>query len=746
MRGINLIRALVALWWLTSALATEAALAQETEPPTTGAASREEFAQDVFEADLPGLISADQIIYDEALGIVTASGNVEISQDERVLVADAISYNLRTDLVTAAGNVSLLDPSGNVVFAEYAELTGDLREGFIKSIQVLLTDRSRLAAASGLRTGGNTTVLRRGVFSPCEPCREDPTRPPLWQIKAAKVVHDQEDRTIRYGSAWLEFAGVPVLYTPYLQHPDPTVERKSGFLAPTIGGSDTLGTVVQIPYFINISPSADVTLEPIFTSKQSVVLAGGYRHLLPFGYHEIDVSVTSADRERNDGTNQENALRGHFDGTGQYEINENWRTGFDIQRASDDTYLRVYNFSDTSYLTSNLYAERFEGRDYFAVNGLAFQGLREEQENDELPIVAPLIDLNLVSEPWIADSTLSLDANTMVISRIEGRDVRRLSLKGGWEVPFIDPIGGVYKMAASVQADGYWSENFDAGNIDPNPDGDTDTELSGRVFPQLALQWRYPWVSYGSLFDQVIQPTAQIVLGPDGSNPDEIPNEDSLDFEFDDTNLFSPNRFPGLDRIESGQRIDYGLQWNATTHQGRQAGFFIGQSFRFSREDELFPENSGVQEKLSDIVGRVRIQPIQYFDLFYRFRLDKNDLSRRRDEIDFRIGPPALNLNLDYLFTDSTGLSSLEDREEINVKLQSRLSENWTVFFSGRRDLERNDNLSASAGFTYQDECFRFSLIGQRRYFRDREVEPDDSIFVQISFKHLGGFSGEQGP
>ena len=183
--------------------------------------------------------------------------------------------------------------------------------------------------------------------------------------------------------------------------------------------------------------------------------------------------------------------------------------GFDVQRASDDTYLRVYNFNDLSYLTSNLYVERFEGRDYFAVNGLAFQGLREEQENDEQPIVAPLIDLNLVSEPWIANSTLSLDANTMVISRIEGRDVRRLSLKGGWDMPYIDPIGGVYNLAASVQADGYWAEDFEVGNIDPNPDGNTDSEFDGRVFPQVALQWRYPWVSHGAVLDQVIQPSAQ---------------------------------------------------------------------------------------------------------------------------------------------------------------------------------------------------------------------------------------------
>jgi LPS-assembly protein len=722
-------------------LTAGSALAKGPERPGAGAGERSVPAADLLESGLPALISADQLTYDEDLGIITASGNVEVSQGERVLVADAISYNLRSDIVTASGNVSLLEPSGEVLFADFVELTGNLREGFIKEIRVLLSDRSRLAAASGLRTGGNKTVFRRGVFSPCEPCREDPSRPPLWQIKAAKIVHDQQERTIRYGSAWLEFFGVPVLYTPYFEHPDPTVERKSGLLAPTIGSSDTLGAVVQVPYFWNIAPTMDATFEPIFTSKQSVVLAGEFRHLLPFGLHDFSGSATIADRERNDGSTQENTFRGHIDATGAYDINEYWRAGFDIYRASDDTYLRLYNFDNSSFLTSNIFAERLEGRDYFAVNALAFQGLREEDENDESPIVAPLIDLNLVSEPWIADSIFAISAKPMVLTRVEGRDTRRLDLKGSWELPFRDPIGGDYNLSASLQAAGYWTSNFVEGDPDPNPPGPTETEYSGRIFPQLALSWEYPWVRPGESFSQVLEPQAQVVVGTD-PDQDDIPNEDSLDFELDDTNLFSLNRFPGVDRVSPGQRVDYGLNWQATSSRGGQAGLFVGQSYRLSREEDLYPDDSGLQDRLSDIVGRVSLEPIRYVDLLYRFRLDKEDFSPRRNEVNLELGPPALNLSLDYLsidsFSDGTDLS---DREQIDLRLRSRLNENWSAFVATLRDLERDDTLSTSLGLTYKDECFLISLIGKRRYFSDREIEPDDSIFIQISFKHLGGFS-----
>ena len=183
-------------------------------------------AQDLPTDELPALLSADQVTYDDKLGIVTASGNVEISQGDRVLLADTVSYNMNTKVVSASGNITLLEPSGEVVFATYAELTDELREGFIRDVRLLLTDDSRLAANSAQRVSGNVSRLRKAVYSPCHLCADDPSAAPLWQIKASQVVHDQEEQVIKYQNAFLEFYGVPIAYTPYFEHPDPTVERQ----------------------------------------------------------------------------------------------------------------------------------------------------------------------------------------------------------------------------------------------------------------------------------------------------------------------------------------------------------------------------------------------------------------------------------------------------------------------------------------------------------------------------------------
>ena len=691
------------------------------------------------------LLSADEVVRDDELGLIIARGNVELSRGERVLVADTVTYNTRTEVVTASGNVSLLQPNRDVVFAQYVELTDDLKEGFIRDIRVIMSDSSRIAADDGVLTEGNRTSFRRGVYSPCGSCDEDPSKPPLWQLKAQRIVHDQDEQVIRYRNAWLELGGVPVGYLPYFSHADPTVERQSGFLTPVVGVSGALGATVQVPYYWAISPTADATFEPLWTMDQGPVFAGQYRQRLTFGHVEFEGSATVADREDANGVVRNDVLRGHIDAMGRFDIDETWRTGFDLERTSDDTYLRLYNLSRDQLLTSSAFVEGFEGRDYVNAQGLLFQGLRADDDNDEQPVAAPILDYNYVSEPLFADSVVSMDANISVLTRVNGRDTRRASLHSGWTLPFQDPIGGLYTLGASLQTDGYWVDEFEPGSEEIDPSEPTDTTLSGRVFPQAFLNWRYPWASYSGPVDQIIEPMVQLVAGLEGGNPDSIPNEDSLDFEFDDTNLFSPNRFPGVDRVDPGQRADYGLTWRGTTERGAHAQAFIGQSYRLESARNTFPLRSGVEDQFSDIVGRVDLQPFTYVDLLYRFRLDKDNFEPRRNELTAQIGPPALNFNVNYLFLESqSGEFAIEDREEIRGRVNMRFSRYWSGFAASRRDLVEDNTLETSVGLTYQDECLQFQIIGKREFFRDREIDSEDSIFFRIVLNNLGGFDIDQ--
>jgi len=692
--------------------------------------------------EAPSLLSADEVVYDKKLNMVIANGNVEISQDDRTVVADRITYNLDSGTVSASGDVTIIDPSGNVVFADYVELSSDLREGFIRNVRILMNENSRFAGASAERSEGRYIVLQKGVFSPCELCRKNPDAAPTWQIKAEQVVHDQEDRTIDYYDAWMEMFGVPVLYTPYFSHPDPTVKRKSGFLIPSFGITDNLGFVLNVPYFWAIDDTKDFTFEPVITTKQSVVLGGEYRQLFTKGYVSIIGNATIADRERKNGSIEHDTLRGYIDAFGRYDINAKWRAGLDLQRSTDDTYLRVYDFSAEDTLTSRAFVETFRGRSYGAANAYVYQGLRKSDNNDKAPIIAPLTEYNYVGEPGIVGGTFFADTSMLNLTRIEGRTSRRFAFGGGYELPYTGPIGDVYALTAQINADGYWTDGNQPGsdNVDPpNPDGN---ELTGRFFPQIGLSWRYPWVQMNEGWQQVIEPIAQVVAGPSGGNPNKIPNEDSIGFEFDDTNLFNMNRFPGIDRVDSGTRVDYGLNWLGELGELGNSNIFVGQSYRFTKpKQDIYTANSGVRDHLSDIVGRVQLIPFKELDLLYRFRLSKDNLEPHRNEVAAKIGVPALNFKVDYIYIEGdTNAERFGTREEITGKVSSQLTKNWAVAVAHQEDLHNDSPLSTRFSLTYEDDCFLIEGNAGRKYYKDRDLKPEDSVFVRFVFKYLGEF------
>ena len=237
--------------------------------------------------DSPVLFKADQLRHERKLGIVVARGNVEITQGERILRADTVSYNQRTDILTATGNVVLLEPTGDITFADFVELSGDFKDGVVENIRILMSDDARIAAVGGRRIGGDVTEMRKVVYSPCRTCL-GPGGPPIWQLKAVEVVHNQKEKTIEYRDAFMEFAGIPVFYTPYLSHPDPTVKRKSGFLTPRYGSDTELGVMIETPYYFDIAPDKDATIRPIFTGSEGLVLAGEYRQRFANGELKLD--------------------------------------------------------------------------------------------------------------------------------------------------------------------------------------------------------------------------------------------------------------------------------------------------------------------------------------------------------------------------------------------------------------------------------------------------------------------------
>lgn len=685
------------------------------------------------------VLRADEATYDQNTGIVTARGKVEIAHAERILRADEVIYDEKNDKVTAIGNVVLLEPTGEVEFAERAEFSDSMREGWATGFRMLLTDNSRLAAARGTRTGGIITNLDKAVYSPCNLCKEDPKRPPLWRLRSVRVTHDSEAKDVEHRDAYLEMFGVPVFYTPYLSHPDPSVKRRSGFLAPEYGSDSDFGYVLKVPYFWELSPSEDVTITPQLMSEQGDVLGATYRRRFANAEVEIDGSGTNPYREDNNGNRTGGSdTRGHLFAKGRVHHDEIWRTKFQFQHASDDTYLRRYKFPmpEQQTLTTSFNTEGFQGRNYAQFSGYSFQGLRATDDPGRSPLVLPYAEYNYVSRPAANGAFLTADTSLLAINRDQSTDSRRVAFNGGWHLPYKAWTGEVYRLSATMRADMYHVDDVSTG------DGSLKSGGTGRAMPQVMAEWRYPFVKPESGSSQLIEPVAAVAVAPNGGNPSKIPNEDSRDLEFDDTNLFSPNRFTGSDRVEGGTRFMYGLNWGLYGDKGGAVEAFAGQSLRLRPQND-FSETSGLRDETSDVVGRLRVSPGSWLDFLYRFRFDTEDSSARRHQVSTSFGPTALKFGLSYLYLDETGSTTeFGDREEVALSAVARLTTRWQANAAIHKNLADNGGtVSEGFGLTYTDECFTFIARATRNFSTDRDLRPTDSLMFMFIFKNLGEFT-----
>ena len=682
---------------------------------------------------------ADQVIYDREYSIVTAKGRVEMMQSGRTLTADTVTYNLKQDVMGASGNVVSTEPSGEVTFADYFELTGDFKNGVARDMRMILADNSRLAAQAAQRIGGDRTDFDRAVYTACEPCADDPKRTPLWQVKAERVTHNQAEAQIEYRDAWLEVAGIPVAYTPYLSHPDPTVKRKSGFLSPVLGYGSSLGASVTTPYFFVLSDSEDVTLAPRFMFPQTgastiddvsknplrrVQFSGEHRWRGVYGESKTQASIT-ADRSTG-------VTRGNIESKGLVDMDTTWRAGWQVQYQSDLDYRSTYHVrteNDRPWLLTRPYIEGFGRRNYAMVETMSFQGQQVVEDQSKRPMVLPHMVSQMYSQPGWAGSYWTLDSDAMSFMRTKGTEGQRMSQRTAWNLPIVSPDGQVMTLTSSLRGDAYHATNL-AGVSN----GEATT---GRAIPEVSMLWRYPFASQGQRISQVVEPIAMIASGPVGGNSLKIPNEDGLDFELDETNVLRPNRLSGLDRVEGGTRGGYGLRWSAYPDIGGMIGAQVAQGWRL-HTDSTFAPGSGFTENFSDYLGRVDIAPTSYLRLTDRLRLDRKTLDARRNEATISIGPRPLSFATSYGY-NSAASSAYPRRHYINYSVASELSEYWRFTYSLNQDLTANGgtvNWQASGG--YNDECFALLGTFSRNNSTNSAVLSGYTAMVSVVLKSLG--------
>jgi LPS-assembly protein len=692
----------------------------------------------------PVTFTADEVDYDKDKSLVTATGHVEAWQNGHVMRADKIVFDRNTGVAAATGHVVLLEPDGEVMFADYAEMHNNMNDGILKDMRALMQQNGKLAANGAQRTNGQINELSKVVYTTCNLCAKNPNRPPLWQIRAASAVQDTEHKKVEYRDATLEMFGIPVAYSPYFWNADPSVKRESGILPPILGNSSSIGAFFGLPYYLVIDDQSDATFLPMITSNAGPELDVEYRRRFNDG--SLLVNASAGDIY--------NSPQGSLASQGQFNIDDTWRWGFNINRASSTQYVTDFNTVEglsgaSNVLTSQLYLEGFGEGSYTRLDAKSYQGLNGVLNTSTLPTVLPRYEYSFVGTPDSLGGRFSLSTGAFNVQRADGTNTQRASLTMDWERPFMGLLGDQWKITFHGDAAAYNATDMDAV---PNwsPVNNVDT---ARALPQVAVDFRWPFSRDSGLWGtQLIAPIAQLVVAPQTGNSQlrTIPNEDSLDFQFTDANLFGFNRFTGIDRLDGGVRANVALHgaWylGGTTFDG-----LVGQSYR-TNKDDLFPVASGLYNQVSDIVARATFAPTKWLNFTYRTRLDSETLATHFSDAIATVGGSKFSVNGGYIYTNfnpytyydqpappPAGNAYYFPRNEVTLGVSSKLGV-YRFAAGATRDLATNQMVTANADAIYEDECFIFDLRFYRRYVSIDGDGGSTAILFLLTFKTIGQF------
>ncbi|HEY7231721.1 MAG TPA: LPS-assembly protein LptD [Pseudolabrys sp.] len=804
-RGVVILAAVLSLLALDGLVALAPATAQQLQfpqrppPPKKSkiALEREKSGQKQM------LVQANEINYDYTNSRVAAVGNVQIYYGGSTLEANRVVYDQKTKRLHAEGNVRLTEEDGKVTYGEIMDLSDDYRDGFVDSLRLDAPDQTRMAATRAERSSGNFTVFHNGVYTACAPCKDDPRKPPLWQVKAARIIHDQAEKMIYFEDARLEFFGKPLAWLPYFSAPDPTVKRKTGLLMPTLSSSSIYGAAIEIPYYWALAPDYDATFAPMITTKQGPLLQGEFRQRLINGAYSIRAAgIYQLDKDyfiRDNGTTTPGFRdwRGSVESTGLFALNNKWVWGWDAAMLSDRTFLQDYNPHLSKYRTtdpfqnpqseavSQLYLAGKGNRSYFDARTIYYLGFSEADAQSQIPIIHPVIDYNYVFDRPILGGELGYRLNFTSLSRQEANfdpitqsaltngtctqtadpaikttascllrgvpgTYSRFSAETHWRRSITDPFGQVFTPFASVRVD---TASMQIKN-DPGVANYIDTGESNlvRAMPTVGVEYRYPFINVQSWGTQTVEPIAQVIVRPNEPQIGRWPNEDAQSLIFDDSNLFRVDKFSGWDRVEGGSRANYGMQYTAQINQGGFINALFGQSY------SLFGQNSfavggttntgldtGLDTTRSDYVARVSYQPNSTYMFTSRFRFDNDTFKVQRTELEARANFDRWSGSLLYGdYAAQPELGFLDRRQGILGTGLVKLDANWVLLGSARYDINVGKFDQTRVGLGYIDDCLILGLNYVTNYTYSGNVAANHTVMLQLSLRTLGGTSVSQ--
>ena len=666
------------------------------------------------------LILADEIMFHRAEQSFSAVGNVRVHYAGNVLQSNSLNY--RNGVITVLGPLSFSGKHGTVGVAEFAELDRNFQGGVLRGVQMLVADRVRFAGEHLGTNETGQTQIRNAIVTTCNVCRPD--QPPVWHFRSRRVIHDPDERQLYLEDVDFYVGSSRLISLPYVTMPDPTVNRRSGFLFPELGYSSGRGLWTRIPYFQTLGDHADLTLTPGFTTKGNASLEFEHRQVFRNGR-----IVTQAELLRD--RNHTEKLRGHYRFSGDWDLGDNYKLSVSGEDVTDPDFLGDFGLPANDAIESSALLTRRSGSSWFSLGTRHINRTRDRSGTIPFLIHDARFRTTFSPAPGAGTVGVSLEATSFerkATSDGPTRDVTRGTVGLDWRKGHVLDNGLVLSAAGLVRFDGYRIAEFSQPATTPS-----------RTTRTAALEASLPLRQVGGRGNHMIEPFAQFVWSPKRSGSDEeIPNEDSVMVEFDETNLRSLDRFSGRDRNERGARLNLGIRHAGSLEDGTELELMFGRVFR-NRDLGQFSAQSGLAGKRSHYLASGRIGFAGGLVLDQRAVFD-SDFGITKSESFIRHGDGSTEVAAGYsrlLSDEDEGMSG--DVESVVLSARRDLGHSWALNTTLEYDFNKVGENTAGIGLEYRNQCLLVTLDAERQMRTESRPKANNKIQLKLS---LAGFTG----
>lgn len=642
------------------------------------------------EADENMVVEADSLEFDDETEIVVARGQVRMFFGDYAVTADLVTYDKRADTIDLDGNVRIRQPNGEIYLADHAQFTDDFQKAFIRSLSIDAGSSTFFKADSANIDSTDKTTYQKVTYAPCGICLEDPKVPRGWRIKAAKIVHDHIEQTIYFNHATLEVLGVPIMWVPFLVLPDPERNNSGNLFQTRYSYSEALGIGLETTVSVIANKNYNLTISPKLLSEQGLLFSTQWEQLLDNGTYKVRISaIKQMHPEKYVGKLGDRDFRSFIQTEGSFGIAEDWTLDWDYMRFSDAAFVKDYSLTGKGGRTTNhLTVNHFNRETNFKASVYEDVLLGEVASitQDKQLIAMPAIDYEqyfdldndagrvTIKGNIIAASRRADDATTPgAIEKVHGfaGDKEHARVEVSWKKQWIAPGGVLVTPYLGLRAD--WAQ-YDQNSAHPSapaiPSLMTTTPIA-------ALDVRWPLGAQTENVYHLLEPIFQIVGRSSDTSLVGITNDLSQGLVFDNTNLFSYDRFAGFDRQETGVRANIGARYSMLLDDGAWYEASLGQSFLLSghnafteADPSLVGIGSGLENKYSDIVAGLTAKPFDGLTLRGQINLKNDDLSIRRGAVGANWSKDKYSASFKYaLVKAEPGLGTSDDMQAFSAGL-----------------------------------------------------------------------------